>query len=106
MKKLLQLDNKRVLQLQIQMNVRQELSNGDCLNLRDFFILLNLFRWLPEKGYGFLQLNNGRPDVFVHLRDLTDGTMSLEEGQIVEFDIKNSEKGEMAQNVIVRNEPE
>jgi cold shock CspA family protein len=31
--------------------------------------------------------------------------MSLEEGQIVEFNIKINEKGEMAENVIIRNEP-
>jgi len=61
-------------------------------------------RWLPEKGYGFLRRNNDGSDVFVHLRSLTDGIMSLEEGQTVEFNIKNSEKGEMAENVTVRNE--
>ncbi len=61
-------------------------------------------RWIPDKGYGFVQRHNGGSDVFVHLREITDGSMSLEEGQIVEFDIKNNEKGEMAQNVIVRNE--
>jgi len=60
-------------------------------------------RWLPEKGYGFLRRNDGGSDVFVHLRDLNDGIMSLEEGQTVEFSIKNSEKGEMAENVIVCN---
>ena len=59
---------------------------------------------MSEKGYGFVRLDNGNSDVFVHLRDITDGTMSLKEGQIIEFDIKNSEKGPMAQNVTVRNE--
>jgi len=68
------------------------------------FILLNHFRWIPDKGYGFVQRNNGGSDVFVHLRELTDGSTSLEEGQVVEFDIKTNEKGDMAQNVIVRNE--
>jgi CspA family cold shock protein len=72
---------------------------------RIFFIFLNSFRWLPEKGYGFLRPNAGGSDVFVHLRDLNDGIMSLEEGQTVEFNIKTNEKGVIAQNVTVRSEP-
>jgi cold shock CspA family protein len=48
--------------------------------------------------------NSDGTDIFVHLRELTDGTMSLEEGQTVEFDIKKNEKGEMAYNVTVHNE--
>ncbi len=43
-------------------------------------------------------------DIFVHLRDLSDGLTSLEEGQTVEFDLKTNEKGETAENVTVRNE--
>jgi CspA family cold shock protein len=58
---------------------------------------------MPEKGYGFLQRDTGGSDVFVHLRELTDGTMSLEEGQTVEFNIISNEKGEVAQNVTVLN---
>jgi len=61
-------------------------------------------RWLPEKGYGFLRPNTGGPDIFVHLRDLSDGIMSLEEGQTVEFNITKGEKGDIAQNVTVCNE--
>ena len=68
------------------------------------FSILSHFSWLPEKGYGFLQRTNGGADVFVHLRDLSDGVESLEEGQTVEFNIKLGDKGEMAENITVRNE--
>lgn len=62
------------------------------------------FRWLPEKKYGFIRRDNSNSDVFVHLRDLNDGLESLEEGQLVEFNLKSSEKGDVAQNVIIRND--
>lgn len=39
--------------------------------------------------------------MFVHLRGLSDGAISLEEGQTVEFDLVQSGKGEVAQNVTV-----
>jgi len=61
-------------------------------------------RWIQEKGYGFVQRDTGGPDVFVHLQEITDGHTSLEEGQLIEFNIKNSERGDVAQNVVVRNE--
>ena len=61
------------------------------------------FRWLPEKGYGFVQRNSGESDVFVHSRELQDGVTSLEEGQTVEFNILESDKGQTAQNVTVQN---
>lgn len=60
------------------------------------------FRWLDEKGYGFLQRDNGEPDVFVHARNLPEGTTSLEEGQAVEFSVTSGGKGDVAQNVTVR----
>ncbi len=81
------------------------LSDGEYFEIWDLFNFIHFFfRWLPEKGYGFLRRDTGGPDVFVHLRDLTDGITSLEEGQTVEFDIKNSDKGDVAENVIVLNE--
>jgi CspA family cold shock protein len=57
-------------------------------------------KWFNEKkGFGFIQQEGG-PDVFVHYTSIQgDGFKSLAEGQAVEFDIVESEKGAKAQNV-------
>ena len=43
----------------------------------------------------------GGPDVFVHSSAITGGGSSLEEGQKVEFDITQGQKGPQAENVTV-----
>ena len=46
-----------------------------------------------DKGYGFIAVEGG-PDVFVHVSAITGGGYrSLEEGQKVEFDITQGQKG-------------
>ena len=46
-----------------------------------------------DKGYGFIEVEGG-PDVFVHFSAITGGGYrSLEEGQKVEFDITQGQKG-------------
>ena len=53
-----------------------------------------------QKGYGFIAADTGK-DVFVHHSSIQgDGYKSLEEGQEVEFDIENGQKGEKAVNVV------
>ena len=53
------------------------------------------------RGYGFIAVE-GRPDVFVHFSVITGGGYrSLEEGQQVEFDITQGQKGPQAENVRV-----
>jgi len=53
------------------------------------------------RGYGFIAVEGG-PDVFVHVSAITgDGDRSLEEGQQVEFDITQGQKGPQAENVRV-----
>ena len=53
------------------------------------------------KGYGFIAVEGG-PDVFVHISAITGGgDRSLEEGQKVEFDITQGQKGLQAENVRV-----
>ncbi len=52
-----------------------------------------------QKGYGFISDEEGN-DVFVHYSGLNmEGFKSLDEGQKVEFDVVNGEKGPQATNV-------
>ncbi|MDD1795274.1 cold-shock protein [Enterovibrio norvegicus FF-33] len=57
-------------------------------------------KWFnEEKGFGFIQQENG-PDVFVHFRAITgDGFKTLAEGQQVTFEIEQGQKGPQAANV-------
>ena len=58
-------------------------------------------KWLNEtKGYGFIQQDNGA-DVFVHYSSIAnDGFKTLAEGQRVQFDIVEGERGPKAANVV------
>ena len=54
-----------------------------------------------DKGYGFIAVEGG-PDVFVHFSAITGGGYrSPEEGQKVELDITQGQKGPQAENVRV-----
>jgi CspA family cold shock protein len=57
-------------------------------------------KWLNgDKGYGFIAAGVG-PDMFVHFSAITGGG-SLEEGQKVEFDITQGQRGPQAETVRV-----
>jgi CspA family cold shock protein len=52
------------------------------------------------KGFGFITQENGGPDVFVHFSAIqSDGFKSLSEGQRVQFNVVQGQKGPQAQNV-------
>lgn len=57
-------------------------------------------KWFnAEKGYGFISVEGGS-DVFVHFSAIqTDGFKSLEEGQQVQFEIVDGNRGPQAANV-------
>ena len=61
-------------------------------------------RWFdPERGFGFLAPEDGSPDLFVHVSEiLGDGsTRLLREGQVVEFDVGEGDRGPQARGVRV-----
>jgi len=57
-------------------------------------------KWFnAEKGYGFIELEEGE-DVFVHYSAIQEeGFKNLEEGQEVQFEIVEGERGPQAANV-------
>ena len=57
-------------------------------------------KWFSApKGYGFIKRSDGQ-DVFVHFSSImTDGYRKLEQGDEVEFDVKEGPKGLQADNV-------
>jgi len=58
-------------------------------------------KWFNNaKGFGFIGREDGNPDVFVHYSAINnDGYKSLQEGDQVEFDIVDGQKGPQAGNV-------
>lgn len=58
-------------------------------------------KWFnAEKGYGFIRSDDGE-DVFVHYSAIQgEGFKTLDEGQEVEFDKVNGERGPQAANVV------
>ncbi|MCY3718300.1 MAG: cold shock domain-containing protein [Anaerolineaceae bacterium] len=57
-------------------------------------------KWFnADKGYGFITQEGG-PDVFVHYTAILGGGFrSLDEGETVEFEIVEGQKGKQASNV-------
>ena len=57
-------------------------------------------KWFnADKGYGFIAVDGGR-DVFVHYSAIqADGYRSLDEGQRVEFDVEQGDRGPQATSV-------
>jgi CspA family cold shock protein len=59
-------------------------------------------KWFnAEKGFGFIEADEGGPDVFVHFSAIADdgGYRSLDEGQRVEFTASPGDRGPQADSV-------
>lgn len=58
-------------------------------------------KWFnAEKGFGFIETNEGN-DVFVHFSAIqSEGFKTLDEGQEVEFDVTEGNRGPQAANVV------
>ena len=58
-------------------------------------------KWFNDsKGYGFIEPEEGGGDVFVHFSAIqTEGFRTLAEGQEVEFEVENGERGTSAASV-------
>ncbi|MBI2875182.1 MAG: cold-shock protein [Firmicutes bacterium] len=60
-----------------------------------------IVKWFnADKGYGFIEREDGKGDVFVHFSAIqSDGFRSLDEGQKVTFEVTQGQKGPQATNV-------
>lgn len=58
-------------------------------------------KWFnAEKGFGFIEMEGGN-DVFVHFSAITgEGFKSLDEGQRVQFEVTQGNRGPQAENVV------
>jgi Cold shock proteins len=64
--------------------------------------IVGTVKWFNgSKGYGFIARESG-PDVFVHYSAIqSEGFRNLEEGQKVEFEVEQGNKGPQASNVTI-----
>jgi CspA family cold shock protein len=67
----------------------------------EHFVAQGTVKWFnSEKGYGFITPDDGSKDLFVHFSEIQGtGYRSLDEGQKVEFEVGQGQKGPQAQQV-------
>ena len=59
-------------------------------------------KWFNDaKGYGFISPEEGDKDLFVHMSSIQmEGFKTLKDGQEVEYEVGESDRGPVAQNVV------
>ena len=59
-------------------------------------------KWFSgKKGFGFIEREGGDGDIFVHYSSLDmPGFKTLNEGERVQFDVEESDRGPVAKNVV------
>ena len=64
-------------------------------------------KWFDEKkGYGFIEGQDGS-DIFVHFSDIQEeGFRKLAEGETVQYELLDGQKGPRAANVLRQNPPQ
>src|SRR5205085_6098331 len=79
---------------------RRGLAQPSTTEVRKCTVAQGSVKWFnSEKGYGFIAVDGGQ-DVFVHFSAIEmDGYKSLEDGQRVEFEIAQGQKGPQAEKV-------
>jgi CspA family cold shock protein len=82
--------------------VSQIQSENQAMNAGTSVKHFGTVKWFSdEKGYGFITPAKGGKEVFVHFKGIIGhGRRSLEEGQSVSYEIKASQKGLTAVNVM------
>jgi CspA family cold shock protein len=71
----------------------------DPLRHEGVIVAQGTVKWFNlQKGYGFIEREEGK-DVFVHVSGLAAGVGSLSDGQSVEFEVTQGQKGDQAVNV-------
>ena len=79
----------------------QRVARCDLKMLGDVFMAQGTVKWFNgEKGFGFIAVDGGGADVFVHYSAIeSSGYRSLDEGQRVEFETTQGPKGPQADKV-------
>ena len=78
------------------MSLKREEMNTEVVGMQEGTV-----KWFnAEKGFGFIQTEDGN-DVFVHFSAITgEGFKSLDEGQRVQFNVVEGSRGPQAENVV------
>ena len=65
-------------------------------------VLKGTVKWFNDaKGYGFISPSEGDKDLFVHMSSIQmEGFKTLKDGQEVEYEVGESDRGPVAKNVV------